>query len=76
MLNAVYIISVGAALIAGLLAIERYSKITGRPASVIKTVILSVIPIVNLFFMGLSLVVIYASDETFQEAWEKREDDE
>ena len=76
MLNAIYIISVGAALITGLLASGRYSKIVGRPTSLFKPAILSIIPIVNLFFMGLCLVIIYASDETFQEAWEKKEDDE
>ena len=48
----------------------------GRPTSLFKPAILSIIPIVNLFFMGLCLVIIYASDETFQEAWEKKEGDE
>lgn len=76
MLNAIYIVSVGVALITGLLASGRYSKMTGRPTSLIKPAILSVIPIVNLFFIGLSLTIIYATDETFQEAWEKKEDDE
>ncbi|MBQ8044473.1 MAG: hypothetical protein IJ272_10100 [Clostridia bacterium] len=76
MLNAIYIVSVGVALIAGLLASGRYSKMTGRPTSLVKPAILSVIPIVNLFFIGLSLTIIYATDETFQEAWEKKEDDE
>lgn len=76
MLNAIYIVSVGVALITGLLASGRYSKMTGRSTSLLKPAILSVIPIVNLFFIGLALSVIYATDETFQEAWEKKEDDE
>ena len=76
MLNAIYIVSVGAALITGLLASGRYSKMVGRPTSLFKPAILSIIPIVNLFFIGLSLTIIYATDETFEEAWEKREEDE
>lgn len=74
MMDAAYIVSVGFALVLGILANGRYAKMSGRETSFIKTAVLSIIPIVNLFFIALSLSVLAVSEDTFNEALDKREE--
>lgn len=74
MMDAAYIVSVGFSLVLGILANGRYAKMSGRETSFIKTAVLSIIPIVNLFFMALSLMVLIVSEDTFNEALDKREE--
>ena len=74
MMDAAYIVSVGFALVLGILANGRYAKMSGRETSLVKPAILSIIPIVNLFFMALSLIILIVSEDTFNEALDKREE--